>query len=306
MQRIVACLLTLLTGAGWAAAPQYRLVRLWTNPEGMPHPLREAHAACFDRDGNVIVVDSIGARVHRFTPEGRWLGEIGAGPGSAPGQFQGPREATVNRAGDIYIADSNNHRIQVFTPEGRFLRAFGEKGSGPGQMLRVHGLAFSPDQRRLYVVDVDNQRVSVFDPAGKFLFAFGQRGERPGQFRDPHGIGVDGRGHVYVGNYNGPVQKFTAQGKFLHEYGPVGFRGWIHFHNLTADRRGNVYLAARDAGGKNAVVIYDRRGAFVSEWTGPVEGRPLQLKSALADAAGRVWVTIETGQRHGLALLERK
>jgi DNA-binding beta-propeller fold protein YncE len=295
-----------LAGAGLAAAPQYRLVRCWTNPAGMPHPLQEAHAACFDRDGNVILVDSIGARVHRFTPEGRWLGEIGAGPGSGPAQFQGPREAAVNRAGEIYIADTNNYRIQVFTSAGKFLRMFGERGSGPGQLLRAHGLAFSPDGRRLYVADVDNHHVTVFDPAGKFLFSFGQRGERPGELRDPHGIGVDGRGDVYVGNYYGPVQKFTAEGKFLQEYGAAGFRGWIHFHSLTADRHGNVYLAARDAASRNAVVMYDRRGRFVTEWTVPDEGKELQLKSAVADPAGRVWVTVETGDRHGLAVFERK
>lgn len=288
-----------------APEPQYELVRAWTNP-AMPHALQEAHSSCFDKDGNVIIVDSIGSRVERFTPEGKWLNEIGQGPGSGPGQFKAPREARASAAGDIYVADSNNYRIQVFSHEGKLLRIFGEKGSGPGQMLRAHGLAFSPDGSQLYVVDVDNNRVTAFAPSGKFLFDFGKKGVRTGEFRDPHGIGVDGQGYIYVSNYYGPVQKFTAEGKFLFEFAPGGFRGWVHYHNMNADRAGNVYIAARDIHGKNAVVMYDLRGAYVTAWPVPGADGNLTLKSTAVDPQGRIHVTIETPTKHGIAVFEAK
>jgi DNA-binding beta-propeller fold protein YncE len=289
-----------------APEPRYRLVRKWSNPEGGKNPLKEAHNSCLDKNGNIIISDSVGSRIQRFTPEGKWLDEIGSGPGSGQGQFAGPREARVGGNGDIFVADSNNHRIQVFNSEGKWLRTFGSKGSGPGQMLRVHGLAFSPDFRRLYVADVDNNRVDVFEPSGKFLFAFGKRGERTGQFRDPHGIGVDAQGNVYVSNYYGPVEKFTADGKFLFEFAEGGSRGWIHYHYGTADRQGNVYLAGRTAADKNAVVMYDRRGAYVTAWGIPGEdGGELSLKSIDVAPDGRIYTTIESKDKHGMAVFEK-
>ena len=287
-----------------APEPRYRLVRSWTNPPGAKNQLQEAHSSCFDKDGNVIITDSVGARVQRFTPDGKWLDEIGQGPGSGPAQFQGPREARVGGNGDIFVADANNYRIQVFNHQGKWLRMFGSKGSGPGQMLRAHGLAFSPDFSRLYVVDVDNNRVSVFEPSGKFLFAFGKKGVHTGEFRDPHGLGIDGQGNVYVSNYYGPVDKFTADGKFLFEFAEGGSHGWVHYHNMMADHQGNVYLAARTITSKNAVVMYDRRGAYVTAWPVPGEGGELSLKSTDVDAQGRIYVTIESRTKHGIAVFE--
>lgn len=288
-----------------ASEPRFRQVREWTNPPGMPHPLKEAHNSCRDRDGNIIITDSVGSRVERFTPEGKWLDEIGDGPGTGRGQFAGPRESRVDADGNIFVADSNNHRIQVFDRTGKWLREFGSKGSGPGQMLRVHGLAFSPDYRRLYVADVDNNRISVFDLTGKFLFSFGHRGEHTGELRDPHGLGVDAQGNVYVSNYYGPVDKFTADGHFVYEYAEGGSHGWIHYHYGTADREGNVYLAGRTAANRNAVVMYDRRGGYVAAWPviGP-GGKELSLKSIDVSPQGQVFVTIENKDQHGMAIFD--
>ena len=284
--------------------PKYKLVRSWLNPGGMPNPLQEAHSLCFGPDGNLLVVDSVASRVHRFTPEGRWLGEIGLGPGSGPGQFQGPREARVHRGGEIFVSDANNCRIQVFTPEGRLVRMFGEKGTGPGQLLRAHGLDFSPDFSRLYVVDVDNNRVSVFDPSGQYLFSFGRKGARSGEFRDAHGLGVAPNGDVIVSNYYGPTQRFTADGKFLYEFAPAGFRGWMHFHSMTTDREGNTYLAARHRDGRNAIVKYDRRGAYVTAWAATTAQGEQGVKTAAVDAQGRVYVAVESRDLHGVQVFE--
>jgi DNA-binding beta-propeller fold protein YncE len=290
-----------------AQQPRYRLIRSWLNPAGMTHPLKEAHSLCFDREGNVIVIDSVGSRVQRFTPEGKWLGEIGLGPGSGPGQFNAVRDARASRSGEIFVLDTNNYRIQAFSHEGRFLRAFGAKGSGPGQMLRGHGLGFSPDGARLYVVDVDNNRVSVFDPAtGKFLFAFGKEGGRTGEFRDAHGLGIAPNGDVIVSNYYGPVQRFTADGKFLYEFAPGGFRDWVYFHSMTADNQGNTYLAARHRDGRNAIAVYDKRGAFLSAWAAATAEGEQGVKTALADNRGLVYVAVESKTAHGVQVYQRE
>ena len=290
-----------------APEPTYELVMSWLNPQGMPHPLREAHSLCFDRDGNLLLVDSVASRVHRFTPQGKWLSEIGLGPGNGPGQFNAPRDARVAPWGEIFVSDANNYRIQVFDAQGKFLRMFGSKGRGPGQFLRAHGLEFSPGGARLYIVDVDNNRVSVFEPkAGKFLFMFGQKGEGPGEFRDAHGLGVAPNGDVIVSNYYGPAQRFNSEGKFLFDFAPAGFRGWYHFHSMTTDRHGNTYLAARHQDGSNAIVVYDNRGAYVTAWAAMTAEGEQGVKTAAVHANGDVYVAVESRTKHGVQVYRRK
>ncbi len=287
--------------------PQYEMVRSWLNPKGMPNELKEAHSLCFDLDGNLILVDSVAARVHRFTPDGKWLSEIGSGPGSEPGQFNGPRDARVSRTGEIFVSDGNNHRIQVFDSKGKYVRMFGSKGRNPGQLLRAHGLEFSPDGSKLYVVDVDNNRVSAYEPAtGKLLFQFGRQGDGPGDFRDAHGLGVAPNGDIIVSNYFGPTQRFSADGKFLYDFGTAGFRGWIHFHSMTTDRHGNTYLAGRHRDGRNAIVVYDNRGAYVTAWAASTGEGDQGVKTAAVDANGLVYAAVESRTVHGVQVFRRK
>jgi DNA-binding beta-propeller fold protein YncE len=287
-------------------APRYERVHSWLNPTGGKNPLKEVHGLCVDNDGHVIVVDSIGSRVQRFTIDGRFLNEIGLGPGSGPGEFKGPRDARVHRpTGEIFVSDANNYRIQVFTHDGRFLRQFGEKGSAPGQLLRAHGLEFSPDFQRLYAVDVDNNRVSVFAPSGKFLFTFGQKGYRTGEFRQAHGIGVAADGDVLVTGYFGPTTRFTADGKFKFEFAPGGFQGWTHFHSMTADRHGWSYLAARDVKNRNSLLIFDHRGAFITSIVPFSDDRERDLKTAFVDAAGLVYIAVESKGIHGVQVFRK-
>ena len=287
-------------------APKYERLHSWVNPTGGQNPLKEAHGLCVDRDGNVIVVDSVGSRVQRFTTDGKWLNEVGLGPGTGPGQFAGPRDARVQpRTGEIFVSDANNYRIQVFSNEGKFLRSFGTKGSGPGQFLRAHGLAFSPDYKRLYMVDVDNNRVSVWDPAGKFLFEFGKKGIHTGEFREAHGIGIAGNGDVIVSGYHGPTQRFTSEGKFLYEFAPSGFHNWVHIHSMTVDQAGWSYLAARDPQRKNALVIFDNRGGFVTEIRPFTDDGDKDLKTAYVDKNGLIYIAIESKGLHGVQVFRK-
>jgi hypothetical protein len=149
--------------------------------------------------------------------------------------------------------------------------------------------------------------VSVFDAAsGKFLFAFGKKGGGTGEFRDAHGLGIAPDGDVIVSNYYGPVQRFTGDGKFRFEFAPGGFRDWVYFHSMTADNRGNSYLAARHRDGRNAIAMYDNRGAFVTAWAASTAEGEQGVKTALVDDAGLVYVAVESKDAHGVQVYRRE
>ncbi|MTD45282.1 hypothetical protein GKE82_13545 [Conexibacter sp. W3-3-2] len=58
------------------------------------------------------------SRVQAFTETGGYLGQLGAGPGSQPGQLTEPTAVTTDCRGAIYVADAGNRRIQKFGPAG--------------------------------------------------------------------------------------------------------------------------------------------------------------------------------------------
>ena len=71
---------------------------------------------------------------------------------------------------------------------------------------------------------------------------FGEKGIGPGQFTNAHAGGVDGDGHVYVGEYvGGRVQVFDATGKLLKQFS-VGDKH-TDLLGFAIDRSGVVYVA---------------------------------------------------------------
>lgn len=264
--------------------PVYRSVRIWSEKKGDPATrLQSPHGIGLDKEGNILIADQTASQIFRYTADGKYLGEIGRGPGSEPGQFNTPREVRSDSEGYIYVTDSKGDRprVQVFSHEGEFVRIFGIKGRGPGQLLRCHGIGFGPTGN-IFITDVDNMRVNVYDPVGNFLYDFGggraYKDMNPGEMNAPHGLFVDRSGDVFVNSYYGPTQKFTPEGAYLIDFGhgdPPD--GPVYFHSLTGDKWGNVYLLVRSKGGyqgaieeggakKISVVKYNNNGDYVTSW----------------------------------------
>lgn len=243
----------------------YQFVRKWGEEGSEAGRFRGPHSIAWAPQGELVVVDSVSSRVARFSPEGGFLGEVGAGPGTDAGQFKAPRDARIDASRRIFVSDGDNHRVQVFDSLGQLLFGFGRKGTAPGEMLRVHALDFDREGR-VFAVDVDNNRVSVFDRNGRFLSQWGREGKGPGEFYGAHSIGVDLNGEVIVSNYWAPCQKFTADGKFLFDFAHAQPpAGPVRFHSMTLDRWGNAYLAARDRQG-TLVAKYNNQGDPVTTW----------------------------------------
>ena len=290
----------------WATAimgsgkPSYKLLRSWGEPIQKLERLRGPHGVTIGRNGEVIVVDETSHRVIRYSPDGKFLGEVGYGFGREPGQFTKPRHAAVDAEGRIWVSDekSDRPRLQVFSPDGEFSGILAEKGTGPGMLLRAHGMQFDRRQR-LFVVDVDNARVNVYDRTGKFLYDWGKDGLYPGELNAAHGLFIDPSGDVFISGYYGPVQKFTAEGKFLRAFGyPEPPDGPVHFHAIGGDRWGNVYVTVRNMGHRPnqvSIIKYNNNGDFVTSWRLSTEDR--EVNWVTADNRGLVYAVYD-GKSH--------
>ena len=227
--------------------PTYKMIRNWGEPKGHLVHLKGPHGIAIDANGNLIIMDRGSNEVVRYTPDGKYLGQIGR-PGDSEserqpgGFFKEPRDAAVDAQGNIFVSDEGTaERIQVFSPDGKFLYRFGLKGNRPGMILRPHGMQFGT-KGNLFVDDVDNFRISVYEPSGKFLYSWGQDGLYPGGMNPPHGLALDKNDAVFVNSFYGPAQKFTKDGEFLKAFAYADPPdGPIIFHTLSGDHWGDIF-----------------------------------------------------------------
>jgi uncharacterized protein (TIGR03663 family) len=148
----------------------------------------------------------------------------------------------------------------------------GDLGS-PVQFLAPAGVAVAPDNS-VYVADSRNHRIVHLDENGQQLGAWGSfadasTGDAPGgTFNEPWGVAVSPDGTVFVADtWNHRIQKFTADGEFLQQWGYFG-RGeapdaFYGPRDIAVDAEGRVYLT--DTGNKR-IVVFDANGEYVSQF----------------------------------------
>jgi DNA-binding beta-propeller fold protein YncE len=186
-------------------------------------------------------------------------------------------------------------------------RIIGTQGSEPSQMATPHDLAIAPDGS-IYVADAGNNRIQHFSAEGTFITAWGSFGAAngateapPGTFNDPWGIAIGPDGSIYVTDtWNNRVQKFTADGKFLKQWGVSGqaetpFALWGP-RGIVVDSQGHVYIS--DTGNKR-IIIYDAEGNFISQF-GEVGSDPGQFNEPVGlavDSSGKVYIADTWNQR---------
>lgn len=299
---------TALVGAPEIA---YTLTNSWTDPPEA-HRIVSPHGISLDPQGNLLIADTGSNRVFRFSPEGKFLAEIGSnagaglkslnesklsGAGTVPqagvgqgyfgaertGYFAGPRVALADSAGRVYVLDVAERRlmIQVFDREGRFLYGFGPHGILPGELQRAHDMAFD-SKGRLHVEDVETARISTYDRSGEFVSSWGHEGTLPGELNAPHAVYIDPSDEVFTIGYYGPVQKFTAEGHFLlaFAYGDPPDHA-VSFQSFSGDAWGDVYVPMR----KEGLAKFSNTGEFLG-WA--VRGRWVQWTAVSRD--GTVYV----------------
>lgn len=182
-------------------------------------PFHRCTHTALSPQGEVYVADGYGnARVHKYTPDGRYLMSWG-GPGTAPGQFNVVHNICCDADGWVYVADRENHRIQVFDGNGRFETQWNNLHRPCGLFMPAGRcpLCYVAELGPVLEINRDmpnlGPRISILDSTGKLLAQFGELGLGAGRFIAPHGIAVDSRGDIYVGEtaYNMWPRVFPKQ-----------------------------------------------------------------------------------------------
>ena len=155
----------------------------------------------------VIYVGDFTGYISKFDSNGEFLGRLGGGQGSGPGQFQAAvHDVEADAHGNVYASDFKLARIFKFDPAGQLVLEWNRCG-GP---LGPAGLGVDSNGH-VYVIDQRTFRICIFDAQGNVLSAFGEYGEGEGEFQFGQGadVTIDLNGNIYVTSDDPPwIQKF--------------------------------------------------------------------------------------------------
>ncbi len=297
----------------------------------------------FDDKGNILVlaVDynpktklTYGARVEKYSQDGKFISQWAATAGSGDGQFQRPSSIDFDAKGNIYITGINNHRVQKFDSSGKFITKWGARGESDGlfsggarsidfdKMGNIYVLDYNSVQKftpageflarwktksqqasrltvdsnsNVYVTDQNSHVVAKLDPKGNVISQWGCAGTGEGLFSLPGSIAVNPSGHTFVADlWNYRIQRFDSESQFVYKWGS---EIWFDIEGMTIDASGNLYVTW---GGFDEVQKYDPDGKLIdSRWgiTGSGDGQ-FQGPTAIAiGPSGNVYVVEATNNR---------
>ena len=175
-----------------------------------------------------------------------------------------PGAVALDAQENLYVVKTLDKKIAVYGRDRNLIREITDPS-----LERPVGIAIDKQKGRIYAVDTGTNKttdftVKIFDLDGKLTGRIGNgQGIKPGQFIFPTYACVDGAGNLYVSDsFNGRVQKFDPDGKYLMTYGQRG-DAWGSFDKpkgVAVDSFGNLYVV--DAGWSN-VQIFNPKGQIL-------------------------------------------
>jgi len=156
---------------------------------------------------------------------------------------------------------SRNTILEVDSESGEIINSW-----GADHFIMPHGLTVD-NKNNVWVTDVGLHQVFKFSHDGELLMTLGVA-KIPGSdslhFKLPTDVAVANDGSFYIsdGYGNSRVVKFSAEGKFLLEWGTYGNQeGQFNIpHAIALDHEGNVYVADRQ---NNRVQQFNPDGVFI-------------------------------------------
>jgi hypothetical protein len=210
-------------------------------------------------------------------PEGAW--------GSTAGIERGPKGEiwAIDRCGANSCDGSDKPAIiQLDMNTGKAIKSI-----GAGLFVFPHGLHVDR-AGNVWVTDggvskdgSKGLQVIKLSPGGQVLLRLGtagQRGSDESHFQSPSDVITNAKGEIFVTDGHAPipnivppdlamrVMKFSADGKFIKQWGGKAGAGREQFNNphaLALDARGRLYVADR---GNNRTMIFDQDGKFIADW----------------------------------------
>lgn len=266
--------------------------------------MKDPYGVAVNSQGNIYVSDMGNDRVLIFDAAGKRI-DTWDKKGSGEGEFNsmGFGGIAIDSKDNVFVVDNENHRIQKFDRDGNFIVQWGTEGNpsqfdtdstDAGQFIRAIGIAIDAEDH-VYVTDDGYPYVQKFDNDGVFLMRFGGPAEGNtagnGTFKHATGIAVDGKGNIYVSDYETKwVQKFDAKGQFILSWmmgEDIGVEGTPE--GIAVDDEGRVYVTDYDLG---RVQVFDQNGVFLWSIGGKVSiSNPFKRPTAIAfDAMGNLVV----------------
>lgn len=160
-------------------------------------------------------------------------------------------------------AISSNTILVLNSDSGTIINSWGDS-----LFIMPHGLTVDGDNN-IWVTDVGLHQVFKFKEDGSLLLRLGEP-KVPGtdsiHFNRPTDVAITDDGSFYVsdGYGNSRIIKFSAEGKYLFEWGKKGSKeGEFNIpHSISVGENGNVYVADRE---NNRVQVFDSKGKFIRQ-----------------------------------------
>ena len=162
-----------------------------SNKKGYPRFNTPSGIAVHPTTGHIYIADTGNHRIQVLNDDFTFNRTFGK-KGSAPEQFNSPRDVAFDDEGYLYVVDTDNHCIKKFTSTGQYISKFSSKRYIPSYA------SIAVDNNFVYVSECDNHCVSIYDIYGCFVHCFGKFGREEGEFNMPYGVTVDSLGNLYV------------------------------------------------------------------------------------------------------------
>lgn len=194
------------------------------------------------------------------------LDVFGGDPGTAAGQFIGPRGVAIDSLHRLYVADSLNNRVQKYDPMSNTWTNWGLLGTNAGQFNIPGGVAVDASAN-VFVADSNNNRIQKRTATNGQWVVWGTYGTNTGRFIGPSDVAVDSAGNIYVADlYNNRVQKRGTNGAWsvFIPYGAAN--GFVRApKGLFVDTSDNLYVSddGTQTNGSSRIQKFSKTGAFI-------------------------------------------